>query len=80
MTAKQLYDLLHEVPDTREIVIGSRPRPGDTDELLETWRSAREEATRALGVWRGAPGRDAFAIFRAAEDRADAAQDVLAAR
>ncbi len=78
MTAKQLYDLLVEVPDTREIVI--RPVPGaeDGDELAVAWRVAREEAERALAAWRAVPGRNSFSVYRAAEDRADAAQDALA--
>lgn len=79
MTAQQLYDLLQEVPDTREIVIVAAG-PGEQDELLAAWRAADAEAGRALAAWRAAPGADAFAAFRAAQDRADAAQDALSAR
>jgi acyl-homoserine lactone acylase PvdQ len=75
MTARQLYDLLQEVPDTREIVVRSDAGDG----LVAAWRAAQDESTRALAGWRQAPGREAFAAFRAATDRADAAQDALAA-
>ena len=39
---------------------------------------ARAEANLALDAWRAAPGREAYTAYRAAEDRADAAQDALA--
>jgi acyl-CoA reductase-like NAD-dependent aldehyde dehydrogenase len=76
MTAQQLYDLLQDVPDTREIVI----RSSAADELLDAWRAAHEDASRALTAWRARPGGEAFAAFRAAQDRANAGQDALAAR
>lgn len=78
MTTQELRDLLRDVPDTREIVI--RPQQPAGDELTSAWRAAEEEATRALEAWRLAPGREAFAAFRAAQDRADAAQDALVDR
>jgi len=78
MSAQQLYELLQEVPDTREIVVRSPALPSDG--LLAAWRAAHDEATAALTAWRAAPGADAFAAYRAAQDRADAAFDVLAAR
>ena len=80
MDAQQLYDLLADVPDTREIVIRPRERAVEADGLLDAWRSAREEANLALDAWRRSPGRARFSVFRAAEDRADAAEDALAAR
>jgi hypothetical protein len=52
---------------------------GDRDELYALWTIARAEANLAYDAWRAAPGRDAYAAYRAAEDRADAAQDGLAA-
>ena len=75
MTTQQLRDLLGDVPDTREIVI--RPTTPAADALTEAWRAAEHEATCALESWRTAPGREAFLAFRAAQDRADAAQDAL---
>jgi len=76
MTAQQLHDLLEAVPDTREIVVG---HPAD-DGLLAAWRAAHAEASDALEAWRAWPGRDAFATYRAAQDRADAAQDAIVAQ
>jgi hypothetical protein len=56
----------------------TRPRPGRFDELRARWSVAIAEANLALDAWRAAPGRDSYAAWRAAEDRADAAQDALA--
>ncbi|UGS37721.1 hypothetical protein [Capillimicrobium parvum] len=78
MTARQLYELLQDVRDTEEIVVRSPAQPADA--LLAAWRGAHEDSTRALAAWRAAPGGDGFAVYRAAEDRADAALDVLALR
>ena len=79
MPSRQLLNVLDEIPDTGEIVILAPPRQ-ETDELLLAWRAAHREADAALAEWRLRPTREAFASFRAAEDRADAAQDALAAR
>jgi hypothetical protein len=49
------------------------------DELFAIWSVARAEANLAFDAWSAAPGRDAYASYLAAEDRADAAQDALAA-
>jgi hypothetical protein len=76
MTAQQLHDLLEEIPDTRELVVAS-PEP---DGLLAAWRAAHCDASRALSRWRVAADSDAFAAYRAAADRADAAQEALARR
>jgi hypothetical protein len=76
MTTQQLHDLLEEVPDTREIVVVD---PSD-DGLAAAWRAAHDDASRALDSWRAWPGAEAFAAYRAAQDRADAAQDALVAQ
>ena len=47
------------------------------DELYAIWSAARAEANLAYDAWRGSPDREAYLIYRAAEDRADAAQDAL---
>ena len=44
------------------------------------WRDAQAEAARAYEAWCRAPGPDGYAVYRAAQDRADAAHDVLARR
>jgi hypothetical protein len=49
------------------------------DELYAIWTVARAEANLAFDAWTAAPGRETYASYRAAEDRADAAQDDLAA-
>jgi hypothetical protein len=49
------------------------------DPLHAAWRAAHDEATAAYEAWRSRGGGEAFAIYRAAAVRADAAQDALAA-
>lgn len=76
MSRGELRSLLDDVPDTREIVLR---RDLGWSPVLETWRDAAEEAAAALKRWRSAPGdRGAYAAYRAAQDREDAAQDALA--
>ena len=50
------------------------------DELADAWRAAQAEAARAYEYWCMTPGADARAVYRAAQDRADQAQAVLADR
>ena len=50
----------------------------DRDQVYAIWTVARAEANLAYDTWAGFPGPDTYAIYRAAEDRADAAQDALA--
>jgi hypothetical protein len=47
------------------------------DELFVMWSAARADANLAYEAWRASPGRDAYAVYRAAEDRADAAESAL---
>jgi hypothetical protein len=55
------------------------PAPAlDGDQLYAIWTVARAEANLAYDVWVDFPGAETYAIYRAAEDRADAAQDALA--
>ena len=44
------------------------------------WSAARAEANIAYDAWCGEPGVDAYAVYRAAEDRADAAEVALSGR
>ena len=55
------------------------PRLTTFDELFALWSVATAEANLAFDAWRSDPGRDGYAVFLAAEDRASAAQDALAA-
>jgi hypothetical protein len=47
------------------------------DELFVIWSAARAEANMAYDAWCGSPGRMTYAVYRAAEDRADAAEVAL---
>jgi hypothetical protein len=48
-------------------------------ELFGLWSAARAEANLAYDGWCSSPGdRFAYAVYRAAEDRADAAEQALA--
>lgn len=47
------------------------------DELFVLWSAARAEANIAYDAWCDAPGRLSYAVYRAAEDRADAAEIAL---
>jgi hypothetical protein len=75
MSIGELKSLLDDVPDTLEIVLRRDPDPSP---VLEAWRDAAEEAEAALRAWQEHRGRDAYVAYRAAQDRADAAQDALA--
>ena len=49
------------------------------DELAFAWRVAHDEASAAYRAWCEAPGPAGYAVYRAAQDRADQAQDAMAA-
>jgi hypothetical protein len=75
VSSHELKTLLDQVADTREIVLRrSRARIADFD----LWIDARDEAREAYRRWRAAPDADSYAVYRAAQDREDAAQDTLA--
>jgi hypothetical protein len=81
MTTRELRQLLEHVDDTREIVLRGQAGEGGpraVDELRAVWSAARAEANLAYEAWRARPARATYAVFRAAEDRCDAAQDALA--
>lgn len=44
----------------------------------EAWSVARKQAASALAAWSANRTPEAYAIYRAAQDREDAAQDALA--
>jgi hypothetical protein len=75
MSRHELKTLLDDVPDTLEIVLRGEPRRRPE---LEAWRDAGDEAGHAFADWCAKPGdRGAYAVYRAAQDREDAAQDAL---
>jgi hypothetical protein len=47
------------------------------DEHFTIWSAARAEANLAYAAWCATRGPDAYAVYRAAEDRADAAEQAL---
>jgi hypothetical protein len=75
MSVDELRFLLDGVHDTRELVIR---RAATWAPELDAWRDAHEDAAAAYRAWRGAPTPVAYATYRAAQDREDAAQDALA--
>jgi hypothetical protein len=76
MSVDELKVLLDEVPDTREMVL----RRGERwSAVRDVWSEAHEEAAEAYRTWRASGTRCAYAAYRAAQDREDAAQDALAA-
>ena len=64
-------DFLITRPATRDYTV--------LEELSAARRAAQAEADQAYLRWTHAPSEDAYAAYRAAQDRADAAQDQLAA-
>ena len=47
------------------------------EEVFVLWSAARAEANLAYDAWCASPGRDAYFVYLAAEDRADAAETEL---
>ena len=75
MSRHELKDLLDQVPDTRELVLRRQPR---LSVAFDAWEEARDDALDAYRLWHTTACLEAYAVYRAAQDRADAAQDVLA--
>jgi hypothetical protein len=76
MSVNELKVLLDQVADTRELVLR---RGGTWAPVFDAWSEAREEAGEAYSLWSSRRGGEAYAAYRAAQDREDAAQDALAA-
>jgi hypothetical protein len=68
------------MPRARNASTGTEPLPPLLGRLAWESRDAQEEARLAYAAWSAHPGADAYAVYRAAQDRADAAQDMLARR
>ena len=75
MSSRELKTLLDQVADTREIVL-RRAQTWSAD--YDAWSDACEDALVAYGRWRSSPTTESYAVYRAAQDREDAAQDTLA--
>lgn len=81
---EELRELLGVVEDTNDLVLLT-PTPGgpvsparEAPELFAVWSAARAEANLAYDDWCSAPGPESYLVYRAAEDRADAAETTLA--
>jgi hypothetical protein len=77
MSHDQVFNELLERRAQRESRQRRVERGWMSAELSDAWRAAQEEATDAYELWSELPGRDAYAVYRAAQDRADEAQDAL---
>ena len=79
MSAHELKELLDQVADTRELVLRrSAVRGPEWNELYDVWSDAHEDAEEAFRAWMLRGGRERYSLYRAAQDREDAAQDALA--
>jgi hypothetical protein len=78
MSISELRALLDEVPDTRELILRDGALGASWDAAYAVWSDAHVDAEDALAHWRRDRGREAYAAYRAAQDREDAAQDALA--
>src|SRR5215211_9394574 len=79
MSTTELRALLDQVADTRELVLRRAASLGPAfNAVYDAWSDAHEEAEHAYLVWRASGGRDDYDVYRAAQDREDAAQDALA--
>ena len=59
---------------SRPVPVGASP----SDQLWFAWDEAQLEAEHAYEAWRVSRDTAGYAAYRAAQDRADAAQDALA--
>jgi hypothetical protein len=79
MSTTELRALLDQVADTRELVLRRAASLGPTfNAVYDAWSDAHEEAENAYVAWRCSGASDDDAVYRAAQDREDAAQDALA--
>jgi hypothetical protein len=80
MSLSDLKALLDQVADTRELVLRrSAAHDAIWNEAYLAWSDAHVEAEEAYVAWNRGGGQPAYLIYRAAQDREDAAQDALAA-
>jgi hypothetical protein len=70
---------LADLPHSHVLVLPGPPEE-DGDPLAAAWKAARDDAMSAYQAWLDGTGPDAFAVYRAAADREEAAADALAAR
>ena len=75
MSTPELKQMLDQVADTREIVLRCE-RTWSAE--YGAWSDAHEEAEDAYLGWRATGTAEAYLVYRAAQDREDAAQGTLA--
>ena len=79
MSTTELRALLDQVPDTRELILRRAASLGPAfNAVYDAWSDAHEEAEDAYCAWRQSGRGEDYAVYRAAQDREDAAQDALA--
>jgi hypothetical protein len=79
MSTTELRALLDQVSDTRELVLRRAAALGPAfNAVYDAWIDAHDEAYEAYSAWCRSGARDDYAVYRAAQDREDAAQDALA--
>ena len=78
MSTTELRALLDQVADTRELVLRHAASLGPAfNAVFDAWSDAHEEAQDAYRLWLTSKSGDDYAVYRAAQDREDAAQDAL---
>jgi len=82
MSRRDLEELLERIEDTREVVLAphaaeDRREDDPLADLHAIWVDARHVAHQAYDHWRATPGAEAYAVYRAAADREDAAASGL---
>jgi hypothetical protein len=77
MTPKQLQTVLDGPHGAVPYIVGQPGREASTpgEVYLLSWRAAVTEANAAYREWRGWRTPSRYAVYRACENRADAAQD-----
>jgi hypothetical protein len=76
--SRALLDKVESGQELAKLLDSHAPTPAWlVEELRFAWREAHEEAARAYDHWRRSRGSEAYARYRASQDRADTAQDVL---
>jgi hypothetical protein len=80
MSITELRALLDQVADTRELILRRTASLGPAfNAVYDAWSDAHEEAEHAYAGWVATGSAEDYAVYRAAQDREDAAQDALAA-
>jgi hypothetical protein len=79
MSTTELRALLDQVADTRELVLRRAASLGPAwNAVYDAWSDAHEEADEAYWAWMAGRSVEDYVVYRAAQDREDAAQDALA--